>query len=124
MPLWLHCYIQRRFLFSLESLDHLTNLVIKLFSEAKDKSVPIPKFPVHPYGEEQLQVRKMSGRKEMSSIATVNAQEGANLRTVSNDSDNEIIVLEYNRLAHNLDWTCTIQTKFCRQYLIFIYLFI
>ncbi|XP_068709633.1 insulin-degrading enzyme-like [Montipora foliosa] len=39
-----------------DSLDDLTNLVIKLFSDAEDKSVTIPEFPIHPYGDEQVQV--------------------------------------------------------------------
>lgn len=39
-----------------ESLDDLTNLTIKLFSDAEDKCIAIPEFPVHPYGDKQLQV--------------------------------------------------------------------
>lgn len=39
-----------------ESLDDLTNLTIKLFSDAEDKCIVIPEFPVHPYGDKQLQV--------------------------------------------------------------------
>ncbi|PFX29777.1 insulin-degrading enzyme-like [Stylophora pistillata] len=39
-----------------DSLDDLTNLVIKLFSGAEDKNVTIPEFPDHPYGDEQVQV--------------------------------------------------------------------
>jgi len=39
-----------------ESLDDLTNLVIKLFSDAEDKNVTIPEFPDHPYSDEHLQV--------------------------------------------------------------------
>ncbi|KAL7990487.1 hypothetical protein Chor_013917, partial [Crotalus horridus] len=37
-----------------ESLDELTNLVVKLFSEVKNKNVPIPEFPEHPFQEEHL----------------------------------------------------------------------
>ena len=48
------------FFFS-ESLDDLTNLVIKLFSDAVDKTVTIPEFPDHPYSDEHLQVRKIAG---------------------------------------------------------------
>lgn len=43
--------------YSLESLDDLTNLVMQLFADVEDKNVPIPEFLIHPYGEEQLQVR-------------------------------------------------------------------
>lgn len=39
-----------------ENLDDLTNLTIKLFSDAEDKCIAIPEFPVHPYGDKQLQV--------------------------------------------------------------------
>lgn len=39
-----------------DSLDDLTNLVIKLFSGVENKNISIPEFPVHPYGDEQLQV--------------------------------------------------------------------
>jgi len=41
----------------------LTNLVIKLFSDALDKNVTIPEFPDHPYSDEHLQVRKKPGVK-------------------------------------------------------------
>ncbi|KAG8523499.1 Insulin-degrading enzyme [Galemys pyrenaicus] len=37
-----------------ESLDDLTNLVVKLFSEVENKSVPLPEFPEHPFQEEHL----------------------------------------------------------------------
>ena len=46
--------------YSLDSLDDLTNLVIKLFSGVEDKNISVPEFPVHPYGDEQLQVRKVN----------------------------------------------------------------
>lgn len=39
-----------------DSLDDLTNLVIKLFSDVEDKNISVPVFPVHPYGDEQVQV--------------------------------------------------------------------
>ena len=48
-------------LFFSETLDDLTNLVIKLFSDAVDKNVTIPEFPDHPYSDEHLQVRKKPG---------------------------------------------------------------
>lgn len=48
-----------------ESLDDLTNLVIKLFSDAEDKNVTIPEFPDHPYSDEHLQVRKKPGQDEV-----------------------------------------------------------
>lgn len=41
---------------SLESLDELTCLVVKLFSEVENKNVPIPEFPEHPFQEEHLRV--------------------------------------------------------------------
>ncbi|KAG9344403.1 hypothetical protein JZ751_011073 [Albula glossodonta] len=37
-----------------ESLDELTAMVIKLFGEVENKSVPIPEFPEHPFQEEHL----------------------------------------------------------------------
>ncbi|XP_075010850.1 insulin-degrading enzyme isoform X5 [Calonectris borealis] len=37
-----------------ESLDELTCLVVKLFSEVENKNVPIPEFPEHPFQEEHL----------------------------------------------------------------------
>ncbi|KAF3827763.1 hypothetical protein GH733_000998 [Mirounga leonina] len=37
-----------------ESLDNLTNLVVKLFSEVENKNVPLPEFPEHPFQEEHL----------------------------------------------------------------------
>ncbi|XP_076831395.1 insulin-degrading enzyme isoform X2 [Brachyhypopomus gauderio] len=37
-----------------ESLDELTALVVKLFGEVENKSVPIPEFPEHPFQEEHL----------------------------------------------------------------------
>uniref|UniRef100_A0A8C2MPK7 Insulin-degrading enzyme n=1 Tax=Cricetulus griseus TaxID=10029 RepID=A0A8C2MPK7_CRIGR len=37
-----------------ESLDDLTNLVVKLFSEVENKNVPLPEFPEHPFQEEHL----------------------------------------------------------------------
>ncbi|XP_025906967.1 insulin-degrading enzyme [Nothoprocta perdicaria] len=37
-----------------ESLDELTSLVVKLFSEVENKNVPIPEFPEHPFQEEHL----------------------------------------------------------------------
>ena len=40
-----------------ESLDELAEIAVKLLSSVQDKDVPIPHFPDHPYGEEQLQVR-------------------------------------------------------------------
>ena len=46
--IWLHF---------LDSLDDLTNLVIKLFSDTEDKNVSIPEFHDHPYDDEQVQVR-------------------------------------------------------------------
>nr|XP_058959294.1 insulin-degrading enzyme-like isoform X2 [Pocillopora verrucosa] len=39
-----------------DSLDDLTNLVIKLFSDTEDKNVSIPEFHDHPYDDEQVQV--------------------------------------------------------------------
>ena len=38
-------------------------MVIKLFSDAVDKTVTIPEFPDHPYSDEHLQVRKKPGVK-------------------------------------------------------------
>ncbi|CAM5157075.1 unnamed protein product [Natator depressus] len=38
-----------------ESLDELTSLVVKLFSEVENKNVPLPEFPEHPFQEEHLQ---------------------------------------------------------------------
>ena len=46
------------YFFSLDSLDDLTNLVIKLFSGVEDKNISVPEYPIHPYGDEQLQVGK------------------------------------------------------------------
>lgn len=40
----------------IESLDDLTNLVVKLFSEVENKNVPLPEFPEHPFQEEHLRV--------------------------------------------------------------------
>uniref|UniRef100_A0A8B9HMJ8 Insulin-degrading enzyme n=1 Tax=Astyanax mexicanus TaxID=7994 RepID=A0A8B9HMJ8_ASTMX len=37
-----------------ESLDDLASMVVKLFGEVENKSVPIPEFPVHPFQEEHL----------------------------------------------------------------------
>uniref|UniRef100_A0A8C9F697 Insulin degrading enzyme n=1 Tax=Pavo cristatus TaxID=9049 RepID=A0A8C9F697_PAVCR len=37
-----------------KSLDELTSLVVKLFSEVENKNVPIPEFPEHPFQEEHL----------------------------------------------------------------------
>uniref|UniRef100_A0A8C4YMS4 Insulin-degrading enzyme n=1 Tax=Gopherus evgoodei TaxID=1825980 RepID=A0A8C4YMS4_9SAUR len=37
-----------------ESLDELTGLVVKLFSEVENKNVPLPEFPEHPFQEEHL----------------------------------------------------------------------
>ncbi|XP_053088326.1 insulin-degrading enzyme isoform X2 [Pangasianodon hypophthalmus] len=37
-----------------ESLDELTSMVVKLFGEVENKSVPIPEFPQHPFQEEHL----------------------------------------------------------------------
>ncbi|XP_026869909.2 insulin-degrading enzyme isoform X1 [Electrophorus electricus] len=37
-----------------ESLDELTSMVVKLFGEVENKSVPIPEFPEHPFQEEHL----------------------------------------------------------------------
>ncbi|XP_046508337.1 insulin-degrading enzyme isoform X2 [Equus quagga] len=37
-----------------ESLDDLTDLVVKLFSEVENKNVPLPEFPEHPFQEEHL----------------------------------------------------------------------
>ena len=48
--IWLHF---------LDSLDDLTNLVIKLFSDTEDKDVSIPEFHDHPYDDEQVQVRDL-----------------------------------------------------------------
>lgn len=42
--------------FLVESLDDLTNLVVKLFSEVENKNVPLPEFPEHPFQEEHLKV--------------------------------------------------------------------
>lgn len=39
-----------------ESLDELTGLVVKLFSEVENKNVPLPEFPEHPFQEEHLRV--------------------------------------------------------------------
>ncbi|KAH0623624.1 hypothetical protein JD844_006573 [Phrynosoma platyrhinos] len=38
-----------------ESLDELTSLVVKLFSEVENKNVPLPEFPEHPFQKEHLQ---------------------------------------------------------------------
>ncbi|KAK6481984.1 insulin-degrading enzyme-like isoform X1 [Huso huso] len=37
-----------------ESLDDLTSMVVKLFSEVENKNVPVPEFPEHPFQEEHL----------------------------------------------------------------------
>ncbi|XP_062374987.1 insulin-degrading enzyme isoform X2 [Sardina pilchardus] len=37
-----------------ESLDELTTMVVKLFAEVENKSVPIPEFPEHPFQQEHL----------------------------------------------------------------------
>ncbi|XP_058236910.1 insulin-degrading enzyme isoform X2 [Hemibagrus wyckioides] len=37
-----------------ESLDELESMVVKLFGEVENKSVPIPEFPQHPFQEEHL----------------------------------------------------------------------
>lgn len=42
--------------FLVESLDELTDLVVKLFSEVENKNVPLPEFPEHPFQEEHLKV--------------------------------------------------------------------
>ena len=52
------CNVNIVHIFFPESLDDLTNLVIKLFSGAEDKNVTVPEFPDHPYSDEHLQVRK------------------------------------------------------------------
>lgn len=44
------------FFCSLESLDELTSMVVKLFGEVENKNVPIPEFPEHPFQEEHLRV--------------------------------------------------------------------
>jgi secreted Zn-dependent insulinase-like peptidase len=44
------------FCFLVESLDDLTNLIVKLFSEVENKNVPLPEFPEHPFQEEHLKV--------------------------------------------------------------------
>ncbi|XP_071071874.1 insulin-degrading enzyme isoform X6 [Dasypus novemcinctus] len=40
--------------FGTESLDDLTDLVVKLFSEVENKNVPLPEFSEHPFQEEHL----------------------------------------------------------------------
>ncbi len=40
-----------------ESLAELASLTEKLFTPLANRDVPIPDFPVHPYSEEQLQVK-------------------------------------------------------------------
>ncbi|XP_041865501.1 insulin-degrading enzyme-like [Melanotaenia boesemani] len=37
-----------------ESLDELTSMVVRLFSDVENKNVPIPEFPEHPFQESQL----------------------------------------------------------------------
>ncbi|MFT7806061.1 insulin-degrading enzyme isoform X2 [Arapaima gigas] len=37
-----------------ESLDELTDMVVKLFAEVENKNVPVPEFPEHPFQEEHL----------------------------------------------------------------------
>uniref|UniRef100_A0A671RBQ6 Insulin-degrading enzyme n=1 Tax=Sinocyclocheilus anshuiensis TaxID=1608454 RepID=A0A671RBQ6_9TELE len=37
-----------------ESLDDLTSMVVKLFGEVENKTVPLPEFPSHPFQEEHL----------------------------------------------------------------------
>ncbi|XP_061645273.1 insulin-degrading enzyme isoform X3 [Phyllopteryx taeniolatus] len=37
-----------------ESLDELTSMVVKLFGEVENKSVPIPEFPDHPFHDQYL----------------------------------------------------------------------
>uniref|UniRef100_A0A4X2LTN1 Insulin degrading enzyme n=1 Tax=Vombatus ursinus TaxID=29139 RepID=A0A4X2LTN1_VOMUR len=37
-----------------ESLNELTELVVKLFAEVENKNVPLPEFPEHPFQEEHL----------------------------------------------------------------------
>ncbi|XP_051946151.1 insulin-degrading enzyme-like isoform X2 [Xyrauchen texanus] len=37
-----------------ETLDQLTSMVVKLFREVENKSVPLPEFPTHPFQEEHL----------------------------------------------------------------------
>uniref|UniRef100_A0A8C9VPF6 Insulin-degrading enzyme n=1 Tax=Scleropages formosus TaxID=113540 RepID=A0A8C9VPF6_SCLFO len=37
-----------------ESLDELTDMVVKLFAEVENKNVPVPEFPEHPFQEENL----------------------------------------------------------------------
>lgn len=46
--------------FLVESLDELTDLVVKLFSEVENKNVPLPEFPEHPFQEEHLKVSACS----------------------------------------------------------------
>lgn len=41
-----------------ESLDELTELVVKLMSSVENKNVTIPTYPIHPYGEDQVKVMK------------------------------------------------------------------
>ncbi len=43
-------------MYVLESLDELTELTKEMFSPIKNKSVPIPTFPEHPYSENETQV--------------------------------------------------------------------
>ncbi|XP_072413834.1 insulin-degrading enzyme isoform X1 [Chiloscyllium punctatum] len=37
-----------------ESLDELTDLVVKLFAEVENKYLPVPEYPEHPFQEEHL----------------------------------------------------------------------
>ena len=43
-------------LFLLESLDELTDMVLPLFVDVENKSVPLPEWPEHPYGLNEVQV--------------------------------------------------------------------
>uniref|UniRef100_A0A8C9F5B4 Insulin-degrading enzyme n=1 Tax=Pavo cristatus TaxID=9049 RepID=A0A8C9F5B4_PAVCR len=47
-------YISKLKCYLFQSLDELTSLVVKLFSEVENKNVPIPEFPEHPFQEEHL----------------------------------------------------------------------
>lgn len=41
-------------------------MVVKLFGEVENKSVPIPEFPLHPFQEEHLRVRSRTDNGNIS----------------------------------------------------------
>lgn len=49
--LFIFCFI--------ETLDELTDLLVKLFAEVKNKNVPVPEFPENPFTQQYLKVRDL-----------------------------------------------------------------